>query len=391
LIKCNIVEIVYNWPAEVFIQRHIESLSEHGLTPIVVARHDDESSARSASIQKAAAAAYYMPNFNRLTLRQKIYNLKYLVGSGDGGRSSDLPLRDRVLLAYFKSFRSDLIHFHSASLAVMMSWIPRRLGIPYTLSLRGTDVQITPLLSEEYRLKLSEALQMASGVHSVCDSLWKTAVKNCFLEENSIFHRTIYTTVPIPNQFKEYKKKSSSAPYHFISVGRIHWTKSYHNLILALRSLLDCGINVALTIVGDGPARDELCYWIHDLGIEDRVVLPGKLSYPDFMRVMLQSDAYIQSSIAEGFSNATAEAMALGMPVFATSVGGTDEIIHDGENGILLDAHNPQDWCQKLSMVRNDGLMKQLGINAKKSAQEVFSASRHAADFLSFYQDALNA
>jgi len=160
------------------------------------------------------------------------------------------------------------------------------------------------------------------------------------------------------------------------------------NLLLAFRILLDRGFNAELTIVGDGPAKEELVYWIHALGLDHSVRLPGKLPYEEFSRLMKNSHAFVQSSVAEGFSNATAEAMALGLPVFATDVGGTAEIIQDGVNGFLLDPFKPETWWEKLVLVKDARLMESVGQAGWKTAGEFFSAERHAREFADFYEKA---
>lgn len=354
---------------------------------MLVARHSDNANLDSASIQMANYSASRMPNFDHLSLIQKIQNFKFLFRNRNIFDRRDLSLRDKVLLSYFYSLKPNLVHFHDANLAATMAWIPQQLGVPYTISLRGSDIQVLPLLIEGYASKLRKAIIYSAGVHSVSTSLWKIVSRICNLSERAILHQTIYTTVPIQDQKHILR---TDGEFHFISVGRFHWRKSYTHLLMAFRSLLDKGLKAELMIIGDGPTKDELIYWIHALQLEDAVKMPGKLPYEEISKIMQNSDAYVQSSIAEGVSNATAEAMAMGLPVFATEVDGTAEIIQDGENGFLLDPFRPDNWYEKLVLVKNRQLMESIGKAAWVTANEFFSAERHANEFIEFYKKALS-
>lgn len=387
----SIVEVTYNFPCEVFIHRHVEALIRHEFPVQLIARHT-EKRYEAASTQNEVGgnpAILIAPQFDHLTNLQKILSLRYLLLSRSR-RNNTLPIRDQVMIGYFRGLRPDLIHFHFASLAQLMRWVPQELGIPYTVSLRGSDVQVSPLLSADFGEKMAVTLKKASGIHSVSDALWHTAKSNLKLGTDSVFHQTIYTTVPISMNPIDLRKQTPGGMCKFISIGRLHWTKGYVNFLLAFRTLLDHNLKAELTIVGDGPARDELVYWIHTLRLVDSVKLPGILPYKEFSRLMEDSSAFVQSSVAEGFSNATAEAMALGLPVFATDVGGTSEIIKDGVNGFLLDPFRPEAWWKKLVLVKDPRLMESIGWAAWKTAGETFAAERHAREFADFYDKALH-
>ena len=387
----NITEIVYNSPAEVFIQRHLEALLAQGITPNLIARHNDASYSKSASIQATDNAPLVMPNFDRLSLLEKLFSLRYLIRSNQVSLKKRYSIRERVLLAYFERTRPDLIHFHDASLATLMRWIPENLGIPYTLSLRGSDVQVRPLNDAGYSRLLSATVSGAAGVHSVCDALWATLKQKCPEATDQVFHSTIYTTVPIsdiPLQLQGADDKDSGL--NFVSVGRLHWRKAYTQLLFGFKGLVAQGIEATLHIIGGGSEGEGLQYWIEALGLSSHVRLVGKLDNRDLRKYLSRMDGYIQSSIAEGFSNATAEALAAGLPVFATAVGGTAEIIQDGINGYLLDPFQPHEWWRKLILARDTHSMNEIRLNAWNTAREYFSVERHAREFCSFYAQAMH-
>ncbi len=90
------------------------------------------------------------------------------------------------------------------------------------------------------------------------------------------------------------------------------------------------GLDARLTLVGVGPDIDYLLYLRNMLNLNDAVEMPGKLNYEQILELFRSAHAYIQSSVAEGLSNSLVEALANGLPVFATDVGGTREVVEDG-------------------------------------------------------------
>jgi colanic acid/amylovoran biosynthesis glycosyltransferase len=382
----NICEITYNNPCEVFISRHVKALTNAGCQVQLIARHNNKISHLSASIQEdteSSFTALVAPQFEHLTTIEKISSLRYLIDSPVRA-SRNYKIRDKVMLGFFEKLKPDLIHFHFGSLASMMHWIPLELNIPYTLSLRGSDIQVKPLLSSDYVNQLEIVLKNASGLHTVARYLGDLA--NGYLDHLPL-HKVIYTTVPIRE--KPIEMGVNTNEFRFITVGRLHWTKAYVNLLLAVKTLLNQGFPSSLAVIGDGSDREGLVYWIHALGLEPHVKLLGKLTPAEISVQMEMSNGFIQSSIAEGFSNATAEAMAMGLPVFATNVGGTNEIIIDGVNGFLLDPFEPQTWYEKLQLVSDFELMKKISENAWLTANKYFSAKKHASDFIDFYSKVL--
>lgn len=369
---------------ETFIQRHVTAMHGMGVFPVLVARSEMGKEVQSASVQETDLLVRTMPNYDRLNPIQKINNLRYLVGDFNRPPGDHSQLRDRVLLSFFRSLQPDLIHFHFASLAQLMWWIPAALGIPYTMSLRGSDIQVNPLLSQKNREDLQAAFDHAAGIQSVSEDLWNQALS--YIHRDT-FHRTIYTTVPC--ELNPPCRKTRDGEVNFVTIGRLHWTKNLVDLLKAFAVFRKQTGFGKLTIIGNGPEMESLLYWRSILGLEHHVCFAGKLNFEQFKATIRQADGYIQSSIAEGFSNATAEAMGMGIPVFATDVGGTAEIIHDGENGFLLAPMNPEDWWKKLVLADNKPYMDRIGTNALKTARSTFSSEIHSKKFLDFYRFAI--
>ena len=381
----RIVEVISSYPPEIFIARHILALRESGISPILVAQYaKSDATPLDASVLNEFwnVGEVHIPTKSNNPL-QKLLSLRHLLlpHTAIEGR-----LREKVFSAYLETLKPDLIHFQMGTLAGHLYRIPQTLNIPYTISLRGSDVNVRPFESQEQLFALKSAIQGAAGVHSVSDALWAQALKTLQLLPGDNYQKTIYTTVPLESHTPPPKNENFKT---FISIGRFHWTKSYPMLLIAFKNYLINQPAAELVLVGDGDLNESVRYWIRYLNIDDSVKIKGRMNYSEIVTEIQQADAFIQSSIAEGFSNATAEAMALGCPVFATDVGGTSEIIQDGVNGFLIDPITPEKWVEKLSKVNDEPLMKSIGENGRKTAVGKFSSTLHAEEFKRFFKNAI--
>jgi colanic acid/amylovoran biosynthesis glycosyltransferase len=386
----NVIEVVNNWPAETFIQRHVQALGdEAGISVNVVARHGLTSYRDQASIdgQAGTSRASLMPNFNHLSWPGKLLGLRNLTSNSLFSKHA-MSISERTLLGFFERLHPDLIHFHDATLAAYMCWIPGVLNIPYTLSLRGSDIQVFPLQSKDQHSLTVSAIGQAAGIHAVCDALGQQAVQ---LLGHSLAYSVIYTTVPLPPALPGRENVPVDGAIHLVSSGRFMWRKGFDDLLTAVGRLRGTGLNVKLTLVGTGPDLDCLLYLRSALGLEEVVNLPGKLNYVQILELLQSAHAYIQSSVVEGLSNSLVEAMANGLPVFATDVGGTREVVHDGVTGFLLSPSSPREWVEKLMLVQDQTLMDRVRSSGYEKAAVLCSAPGHAQKFSAFYDAAMKS
>jgi len=383
----KIIEIVSIWPCEIFIQRHIDSFVSKEVKPKLVSLGMIYKKPTS-SIQPTNKKIDLIPQFDNLNLFGKIKSLRYLWNNPKLLLSSE-GWQNKLIRNYFINEQPDLIHFHWSNTAVRMSWMMVELQIPFTFSLRGHDItELTT--SPDYVNKLLATIKLAAGVHSVSEELWEQTKKICANNLDYIFHKTIYTTVPKSTNNLNSSKLSNHRKTTFITVARLDWSKNLVSLILAFYKYLEFGNDAILMIIGDGDQRIKasLNFWINYLLIADNVLLLGTVESDRVFEILRESDGYIQSSISEGFSNAVAEAMTLGMPVFATNAGGTEEIIIDGINGFILEVKEPENWWKKLSLINNKQLMRMIGDQALKDSIQ-FSPENHANNFLKFYEESI--
>jgi glycosyltransferase involved in cell wall biosynthesis len=122
-------------------------------------------------------------------------------------------------------------------------------------------------------------------------------------------------------------------------VARLHSVKGHSHFLEAARSILEQRPEVRFLVVGAGPHRPVLEKMAGSFGITDQVVFTGFID--DVYSLMADLDLLVISSLWEGFGLTAIEAMALGVPVVATEVGGLPEVVLHGETGLLVPPANP--------------------------------------------------
>jgi glycosyltransferase involved in cell wall biosynthesis len=172
------------------------------------------------------------------------------------------------------------------------------------------------------------------------------------------------------------------------TVGRLDPVKDQVGLLKAFSRLTD-DPRAFLLIVGDGPCRQELEATIGALGLGDRVRLLGERD--DVPAVLSAMDVFVLCSVGEGISNAILEAMATGLPVVATRVGGNPELVTDGSTGFLVEPRSPAGLAARLRRYLEDPMLPaHHGRAAREHAEAEFSLERMVGAYEQLYDRLLD-
>jgi glycosyltransferase involved in cell wall biosynthesis len=141
-----------------------------------------------------------------------------------------------------------------------------------------------------------------------------------------------------------------------------------------------------LVLVGDGEMRPALEAQIRSLGLEQRVRLHG--SEPDARAVYGAFDIVVQASQSEGLPNVLLEAASAARPIVATAAGGTDEIVIDGETGLLVPVEDLEALTRGIGQLVNDpDFAQRLGRAAQARTNERFGMDRFVREFGDLYAE----
>jgi sugar transferase (PEP-CTERM/EpsH1 system associated) len=176
------------------------------------------------------------------------------------------------------------------------------------------------------------------------------------------------------------------------TVGRMEAVKDQATLARAFARAcsLDAGAadQMRLVIVGDGAERARVERILREAGCADRAWLPG--ARDDVASVLNGFDCFVLPSLAEGISNTILEAMATGLPVIASDVGGNPELVVHGVTGQLVPAGDVEALAEAmLALWRNRGAAGTLGRAARQAVERRFSLERMAADYARLYDGLL--
>ncbi len=168
------------------------------------------------------------------------------------------------------------------------------------------------------------------------------------------------------------------------TVGRLAQVKNQPLLIKALAPLLKNGACDALLLVGGGPQRAALITLAKQLGVANEVRFIGEISYVH--KALSAMDVFALSSHSEGLPLVLAEAMACGLPVVATDVGGVAKVVDHGTTGYVVAAGDEAALRQRLAALLTDSALAQaLGARGRELAQQRYSMTRMAADYARVY------
>jgi glycosyltransferase involved in cell wall biosynthesis len=171
-------------------------------------------------------------------------------------------------------------------------------------------------------------------------------------------------------------------------VGRLIGNKGPQHLLEAVPALHEAAADCEVVFVGDGPLLETLQARTTALGLDDNVTFLG--SRDDVADILRDSDVFVRPSLTEGMPLAVLEAMACGLPVVATAVGGTGEVIRHLHNGLLVAPGDVPGLAKTLIDVATDAsLRRRLGENARLSVEKDYSWERVIEANLDIYDELL--
>jgi len=250
--------------------------------------------------------------------------------------------------------------------------------IPYVVSLRGGDVPgFRPYDFRSYHKLLAPFLRI----------IWKNAsaiVANSIgLRDLAIKFDSRFEIPIIPNgvDLKTYKteNRNKTSP-HLLSVGRVVYQKGFDIALRALADLKD--LKWEWHIAGDGPQMDALKSLAQELGIDKRILFLGWQSREQLIEQYKWSNLFLFPSRHEGMPNAVLEAMASGLPVIASRIAGNEELVVDGETGILFPTEDVDSLRVALKKILNDvSLRRQMGEASRRRVEERYSWENTAKQY----------
>ena len=209
--------------------------------------------------------------------------------------------------------------------------------------------------------------------------------------------RVIRAGVELPRPFEAVERRAQRSALGATEgdlligcVGNFRTMKRHDLLLDAFARLIARHRHLRLVLVGDGDLRSRIEQQIDQLGIKDRVVLTGSVA--DLPPLYDAFDLFVQASNSEGLPNVLLEAAAGRLPIVATAAGGSGEVIHDGETGILVPVDDTDKLVAGLDRAIVDAdLRRRLGAAARELIERDYGMEKFAQQYADLYRELLEA
>ena len=257
-----------------------------------------------------------------------------------------------------------------------IAWLLKKVfGIPYIVSLRGGDVPgFRPYDFQHYHKILAPFLRL------IWNDAFAIAANSNGLQAlaNAFDPRFEIPIIPNGVDLQEYATKVRAwSPPRLLSVGRLVHQKGLDLAVRALAELKD--LEWEWCIAGDGPQINILRSLASELGIQDRITFPGWLSHAELVECYKGSNLFLFPSRHEGMPNVVLEAMASGLPIIASRIAGNEELVVDGETGILFPSEDVGSLCMALHKLITDTSQRQVMGNASRHRVEALYSWENTA------------
>ena len=302
----------------------------------------------------------------------------------------------------FRKYRPDIVH--TRNLATLEAQLPAYFsGVDFRIhGEHGRDVHDLDNTSRKYRALRRGVRPFVSRYTAVSVELTNYLIEEIKVRSNKVTRicNGVDTQKFMPVKNKRPALSKLRAPFTgqnrivFGTIGRMEAVKDQVTLTKAFIELVKTTTGgerkFALVLVGEGPLREQSRTLIKDAGLESIAWLPGaRDDTPEFFRMF---DVFVLPSLAEGISNTILEAMASGLPVIATDVGGNAELVEENQTGLLVPRADPKAMCDAMAeLTANPEMMSAFGEAGRGRVCSEFSLSEMVKRYESMYETLLSA
>ena len=369
--------LIPEFPAQThaFFWREAEGLQQAGLSVrFLSTRRPRDQTSRHAFTMQARAATFYLfpPPLGALVwlvlhVAAAWRGFRYVLGLRETPFLRRLPLLGLLwpAAALVRLARAEglaHIHIHSFANAAHLGALARLMGgPPYSLTLHGD----LPVYGRDHAAKVAGAAFVTAVTAPLCETI-RAACPGA---------QPVNLSMGVDaDRFRPGPTRSGGGPLRIVSVARLNYVKGHVHLLSAMAARISAGADLTYDIAGDGPYRDEIAAKIVELGLSGRVRLLGPLSEDAVLGLLQQSDVFALTSfgLGEAAPVAVMEAMACGLPVICSRIGGTADMITDGADGLLVPQQDEGAITDALAALEHPPTRARIGKAARERAEKAF-------------------
>jgi glycosyltransferase involved in cell wall biosynthesis len=369
---------------QTFCYREVEELYRQGITPPIFSIRNPKDEPPQDWDARIVERVRYLPeekelldHVQRASKKGKL-TPEIIAALDEWGRRTDfLRLYQAVYVGLrLKEAGISHVHAHFAGMAARTAfWIAKFFPITFSFTAHANDV----FAPRKFEIGLDQLVQAATAVVTETDYSEKF-LRERFPERADRIHR-IYNGL---NLAEFGRATFFSDPPLIVGIGRLITKKGFTNLIRACALLVERGRPFRCEVFGDGPLEKDLRAQIEGLGLQECVQLVGPKPQHEIRARLANANVFVLPSVPEsegGMDNLPTvimEAMATGLPVISTTIGGIPEMVVEGETGFLVRPDDVPALSEAIEKVTNDrSLGQRLGQTGYERAQQFFSIEKN--------------
>jgi glycosyltransferase involved in cell wall biosynthesis len=372
---------------QTFCYREVVELSRQEIIPPIFSIRNPKDEPPQDWDTRIVQRVHYLPEEKqlldsvRLASKKGQVNAQTIGALNQWGRRTDFL---RLYQAVYVGLRLQQmgirhLHAHFAGMAARTAyWISRFFPVTYSFTAHANDI----FAPRAFQIGIDKLIDAAGVIVTETDYAAQF-LRERFPESADRIHR-IYNGL---NLAEFGRADFSSTPPLIIAVGRLIAKKGFANLIRACGLLAERGNLFQCEIIGEGALENELRAQIEQLGLQNRVALSGAKPQRDVRERLAAATVFVLPSVVDpqgGMDNLPTvimEAMATGLPVISTDIGGIPEMVVQNETGFLVRPSDTVALAGAIEKVIDDRrLAQKLGHGGNERAQNLFSIEQNVHD-----------
>jgi colanic acid/amylovoran biosynthesis glycosyltransferase len=372
---------------QTFCYREVAELDRQGIAPPIFSIRNPKDEPPQDWDERIVRRVHYLPEEKELLedVRQVSKKGKLapeiIAALDEWGRRTDFL---RLYQAAYVGLRLQEagishVHAHFAGMAARTTfWIAKFFPITFSITAHANDI----FAPRNFEIGLDKLANAARVIATETDYSAQF-LRQRFPERADRIHR-LYNGLSLA----EFRRATfSSDPPLIVAIGRLIAKKAFANLIRACALLAKRGRSFRCEIFGEGPLEKELHAQIEEVNLQERIQLPGPKPQHELRARLTSANVFVLPSVPEpggGMDNLPTvimEAMATGLPVVSTRIGGIPEMVVDNETGFLVQPNDVMAVADAIEKVTNDrSLGQRLGQAGYERAQKLFSIEKNVRE-----------
>jgi|GEM_PF-2575506 len=264
---------------------------------------------------------------------------------------------------FLESKKNDIIFCNWAITGFMVIFLKAAIKKPIVTALRGEDVKLQSTSKNQWLLKI--CLKYSDQIVLVSNEMREQLAKEYPQYADKM--QTICNGVDLSFIDRECQLNAVDSTLRLVTVGSLIPRKNHTHILQALSTLKEMGGHFRLDIIGDGEELNALVDQSIKYKISESVIFHGTLAPENVADLLSGAHIFLAASLHEGRPNAVLEAMAVGLCVLASDIGGHRELINDSKCGELFDLASSEPLVEKLyALIQNPNEIRKYGYSGKQ-------------------------